>query len=80
LSYSGAEIGRVNFTDALTAFSAAGRVCAVIETGGLTRFRLDGTELTEEYLGQSDARGIIISENERILLLYSNYAEWYNES
>ncbi len=80
LSYTGAEIERVSFTEGPTAFAAAGRVCAVLEAGRLTRFTLDGTTLLSEDLGVCAARGVIVSEDGRILLLYSGYAEWYNDT
>ncbi len=79
LSYTGTELDRVSFTEGLTGFSASRGVCAVLEAGGLTRFTLNGTELLTEDLGPCAARKLLVSEDGRILLLYSGYAEWYNE-
>ncbi|MDR1691946.1 MAG: DUF5711 family protein [Oscillospiraceae bacterium] len=78
LSYTGAELGRVSFTEGPTAIAAEGRVCAVLEAGVLTRFTLDGGALAAEELGPCAARGLLVSSDGRILLLYSGYAEWYN--
>ncbi|MDR1668386.1 MAG: DUF5711 family protein [Oscillospiraceae bacterium] len=78
LSYTGTENDRVSFTEGPTGFAAAGGVCAVLEAGVLTRFTLDGTALLTEDLGPCAARDVLVSEDGRILLLYSGYAEWYN--
>jgi hypothetical protein len=79
ISYTGAELGGAQFMEGPDAFIAEGRRCAVLEAGGLTRFSLDGTELTAEHLGLSGARNLLLSQEGGILLLYSGYAEWYNE-
>jgi hypothetical protein len=78
LSYNGAELGRIQFSEGPDSLAAAGRWCASLETGILTRYSIEGTELKTEPFGLSDARGLLISSNGDILLLYSDYAQWYN--
>jgi hypothetical protein len=79
LSYTGAELGRVYFAEGPDALAAGGRWCASLEAGVLTRYSIEGTELKTEDLGPSGARGLLISPDGAILLLYSDYAQWYNE-
>jgi hypothetical protein len=78
LSYTGAELGSVQFSEGPDSISAAGRWCAVLETDVLTRYRLEGAALTAESLGRSHARSLLISTSGDILLLYSDHARWYN--
>ena len=80
LSYTGTELGQMQFTEGPDGIAAAGRYCAALEAGVLTRYTLEGTELTAEELGWSGARGLLVSENGEILLLYSDYAGWYNDN
>lgn len=78
LSYTGTELGRVSFTEGPDGIAAAGRYCAILEAGVLTRFTLNGTELNSEELGECSARNLLVDTDGSILLLYSNYGEWYN--
>jgi len=78
LGYSGAVIGSAQFTEGPDAIGAAGRWCAVLEAGVLTRLVPDGTELKSEVLGSSAARGLLVAQKGEILLLYSGHARWYN--
>jgi hypothetical protein len=80
LDYAGTELGSYQFTEGADAIGAAGRWCAVLEAGVLTRFTLDGAELKPEILGSSAARGLLVAPKGEILLLYSGYARWYNTS
>jgi hypothetical protein len=79
LGYTGAELGSYQFTEGPDSADAAGRWCAVLEAGSLTRFTLEGTELKAEFLGPSAAHGLLVDSRGNILLLYSGYARWYNE-
>ncbi|MDR0325051.1 MAG: DUF5711 family protein [Oscillospiraceae bacterium] len=79
LSYTGAELGQMPFTEGPDGLAAAGRYCAALEAGVLTRYMLEGTELKAEELGSTGARGLLVSPNGDILLLYSNHARWYND-
>jgi hypothetical protein len=79
LSYTGTELGRIQFTEGPDALAAEGRWCASIEAGVLTRYFIDGAELKTEPSVPSGARGLLLSPNGGILLLYSDYAKWYNE-
>jgi hypothetical protein len=78
LSYTGAELDRIRFSEGPDGLAAAGRWCAALEAGVLTRYSIDGTELRAEFLGLSDARGLLLSPNGDILLLFSDHARWYN--
>jgi hypothetical protein len=79
LSYTGAELDTVQFTEGPDGIAAAGRYIAALEAGILTRYTIGGTALRAEVLGSCGARGLLLSPNGDILLLYSEYAEWYNE-
>jgi hypothetical protein len=78
LSYAGAELDSIFFSEGPDSLSAAGRWFASLEAGVLTRYSLDGTELAAEPLGLSQARDLLISPSGDILLLYPAYARWYN--
>lgn len=78
LSYTGAELGSYQLTEGADSVGAAGRWCAVLEAGTLTRLTLDGTELKVEPLGFSSARGLTVDTNGDILLLYSGHGKWFN--
>jgi hypothetical protein len=80
LSYTGEVLGSAQFTEGADSIDAAGRWCAVLEAGLLTRFTPDGTELKAEYLGPSSAQGLLVGPKGDILLLYSGYARWYNDN
>ena len=80
LSYTGAELGEAAFTEGPDGLAAAGRYCAALEAGVLTRYTLEGGALKPEELGSSGARGLLMGPDGRILLLYSSYAKWYNDN
>ena len=79
LSYTGAELGQIQFAEGPDSLAAAGRWCGALEAGVLTRYGIEGTELKAEPLGLSDARGLLLSPNGDILLLFSDHARWYND-
>ena len=80
LSYTGAELGQAAFAEGPDGLAAAGRYCAALEAGVLTRYAIEGGDLKSEELGSSGARGLLIGPEGGILLLYSGYAKWYNDN
>jgi hypothetical protein len=79
LSYTGAELGSVRFIEGPDGIAAAGRRGASLEAGVLTLHTIEGTRLNSEVLGSSGARGLLLSPDGSILLLYSDHAQWYNK-
>ncbi|MCL1806077.1 MAG: DUF5711 family protein [Oscillospiraceae bacterium] len=79
LSYTGAEMDAVQFAEGPDGIAAAGRYIAVLEAGILTRYTIGGTSLRAEDLGSCGARDLLISPGGDILLLFSDYGEWYND-